>query len=480
MSSLTCAISGVVPLEPVVSKTGYLFEKRLIENYIIENGRCPMTGDSCTLAELRPVFVNPAVIPRLSQTSNIPSLMSMLQTEWDTLMLETFNLKSTLHQTREQLAHALYQYEAALRVIARLSNERDEALSQRRPVQTSIEISLDAPQSSDAISTRLPDDLAEMVSTMAASLMQNRRKRKFPNTVSREEISRFSTPSKVDSLQCSVASVAVHPQDPGLLFLGGNEGVIYSLTDNLKVGHFAVQSEISSSAFHPNEGQILTGSVSGDVINWVPDEQQEGSWKVSHRISFSTSPIRGISFHPSGECVLVVAEDGKWALIEPGNLNYLSAGEISEKISCAYFHPDGGMFAVATPSKVVLFKTVDGEPAGVEISESSLTQFRFAENGFLLVTVSSARAKVWDLRKPGNFIYQVRLDVIDAVFDDSCQYFAVLSSNGYSIHSMIEKNKFEQTVTHELKDGRALHWLADSRGLVIVDINGAIKLICNR
>ena len=42
-------------------------------------------------------------------------------------MLETFNLKKSLDVTRQQLSLALYQHDAACRVIARVVKERDEA-----------------------------------------------------------------------------------------------------------------------------------------------------------------------------------------------------------------------------------------------------------------------------------------------------------------------------------------------------------------
>lgn len=109
------------------ARLGSVFEKRLIEAYIAENGKDPVNGEELSTEDLIDVKSQRVVRPRPPTLTSIPSLLSVFQEEWDALALETYTLRQTLAQTRQELSSALYQHDAAVRVIARLTKERDEA-----------------------------------------------------------------------------------------------------------------------------------------------------------------------------------------------------------------------------------------------------------------------------------------------------------------------------------------------------------------
>ncbi|KAH7647223.1 guanine nucleotide-binding [Cryptosporidium bovis] len=136
--SFICGISGVVPEEPVISKTGYIFEKRLIHDYIKCNGCCPITKMSLDLSDLIEVKTENNVKPRIINNTSIPGILDSLRTEWDAIMMEMFQLKSELEQTKMQLSHTLYQHDASCRVIARISRERDNAIKRLAEIHENI------------------------------------------------------------------------------------------------------------------------------------------------------------------------------------------------------------------------------------------------------------------------------------------------------------------------------------------------------
>lgn len=147
---MTCEISGE-PLGSikaedniVVTPSGHICIKRLLLSKLAENGGMdPFEGSNgkngLPLSEnqlvtlQRPSFASSSSTaaassaPPRPQATSLPNLLGLIQQEYDALVLELFDTRKALEETRRELSQALYQNDAAIRVVARLSQERDQA-----------------------------------------------------------------------------------------------------------------------------------------------------------------------------------------------------------------------------------------------------------------------------------------------------------------------------------------------------------------
>lgn len=134
----------------------------MIEAYIAENHKDPVNGEELEVSDLIDLKSSRIATPRPPTLTSIPSLLATFQTEWDALALETFTIRQQLHQTRQELATALYQHDAAVRVITRLTKERDEA----RDALSKVSIGVGGASNGDAMqvdSQGLSEELAHVV-----------------------------------------------------------------------------------------------------------------------------------------------------------------------------------------------------------------------------------------------------------------------------------------------------------------------------
>ncbi|KAJ2816955.1 hypothetical protein GGI24_005565, partial [Coemansia furcata] len=188
--SFICSLSGEAPTEAVISgKTGRVYERRLLQKYLDENRHHePQSDHELTADDIIAVHGDaPSVKPRPPTLTSIPALLSTFQNEWDALVLETFSLKQQYHQVRQELSHALYQNDAACRVVARLMKERDDARTALATLQAQVsafEPPAKAPMEVDAEEPAADADPAQAYYDTAAetakALSKGRVKREVP------------------------------------------------------------------------------------------------------------------------------------------------------------------------------------------------------------------------------------------------------------------------------------------------------------
>ncbi|KAL3805263.1 hypothetical protein ACHAW5_005675 [Stephanodiscus triporus] len=138
VQSFVCALTGLSPIaDPVVTPSGYVCSRRLLLTKLAENGGIdPFDGsgtrqlDESALVELNTASGGVGVVanlPRPPMATSLPNLLEIIHHEFEAVLLELYDTRMALEEARRELSSALYQNDAAVRVVARLALERDEA-----------------------------------------------------------------------------------------------------------------------------------------------------------------------------------------------------------------------------------------------------------------------------------------------------------------------------------------------------------------
>ena len=216
-----------------------------------------------------------------------------MQTEWDALALQNFELSKSLESTRRELAQALFQSDAANRVIARLIKERDDAraaLAAAAGGKAAAGTSngsgaMDVDQSGSG-SGPLSGALAARLSEESAKLTAGRRGRK--KRVKGHAVEAYAKLAQTSSHKPhktnpgGVLCVDTHATQTSLVVTGGADKVL-SVFDREqgKVVHGGISGhtkKVVDVRFHPT-------AMSHDVGFWVGSDGIAWHHIVSHRMA---------------------------------------------------------------------------------------------------------------------------------------------------------------------------------------------------
>ncbi|KAI0308034.1 WD40 repeat-like protein [Multifurca ochricompacta] len=453
-----CAISGEPPQDPVIStKSGHVYERRLVQKYITENGTDPITGEKLEESDLVAVKASPGVTaPRPPTHSSIPALLTALQNEWDALVLETFTLKQQYNSTRQELSYALYSQDAASRVIARLMRERDAAREALANVQASLGISA-APSSDIEMSDQtapagnaLPEKVIAEIDETHQTLSAMRKKRKAPpGYATPAQVKTYSSKHIIPSLHSAspagITSIAISSANPTQFLTGGNDGIVQLYdrsTDKVLASLKGHSKKVHHVAFRERDGQpTLLLSAGADKLArvWSLDSASE-EYRPRTIIKTHKGDITGLAVHPTSTLLFLASQDKTYSIHDLNEFTQLYRSAIAEEpFSSLAMHPDGTIFAGGTPSSTIhIYDVRSGDIAATLVSPHnspfSVNSLSFSENGYhLLAPDSLSSVGIWDLRKQklGHSIpLSDGFKVNKVVYDYSAQLLGIAGNEG--------------------------------------------------
>jgi len=465
--AFVCAISNEVPEQPCVSPaSGAIFERRLIEKFIQEHGTDPISNGELRLEQLIDVKVSATVKPKPPSATSIPAILKALQDEWDSVMLHCFSLRQQLHTAKQELSHALYQHDAATRVIARLNKElsaaRDALASlkpQHQPTTPShAENAADTPshvpaspahaqQPSVTPQPQTPEGLSDAVvsalQSTATALTQERKRRgrSVPEGLTTQDTIRgFQTLASHPGLHSAsvpgILCVDVHQKDTTKLVTGGadkNATVFNRDTEQMVAILKGHSKKVTCVVYHPTEDTVITAAPDSQIRVWDIGRSQTLQLMTPH-----SGPITGLSLHATGDYLLSASTDQYWAFsdIRTGKLlAKVTDAANPTPLTAAQFHPDGLILGTGTQDATIKIWDLKerSNVANFPGHSGPISAIAFSENGYYLATAADdCTVRLWDLRKLRNF-KTIQLDdgyeVTDLSFDRSGTYLAVAGSD---------------------------------------------------
>jgi pre-mRNA-processing factor 19 len=440
---MICGISGTTPEEPVVSsRTGQVYEKRLIEKYIEANGKEPGTNEILEVKDLIAVKVNKSVKPRPITATSIPSMLQLFQNEWDAMMLESYTLKQHLETVRQELAHALYQHDAACRVIARLIKERDAARSTLSSLSVQLPEGYKPPQAgADAMEVDsgapigINENITKKFEEKSKALSKDRKKRQqSPDLATPELLKEYQVVSSNNPHKASapgILALDLHPTQDDLVVTGGVDAQVLVFNhDSGKIvstlsGH---TKRVNDVLFHPSGEVVLSCSQDKTARIW---RSSTSGYTNSHVVKVHTEDVTAISLHATGDYLATASLDRSWGFhdINTGAcLLKVTRPRDDAGLSAIAFHPDGLILGTGTTDSMVRIWDVklQDNVASFEGHTGRIVDIAFSENGFYLATAAEDSIKLWDLRKLANFFTIPLEGTVSAInFDYSGNYLAV-------------------------------------------------------
>ena len=437
-------------------------------------------------------------------------MIQTMQNEWDEVMIDTFTLKQALDQTRRELSQALYQHDAACRVIARLMRERDEAramlssMGGAAPATSSSSKApppapagesegvdtMDVAESADEISVGLWKSASAQMTEKMSSLSAERRGRKstplagVPGVLDcTKEVESISVMATKKSKLEGIVSLAAEPTTfdvtavqgaRGRTALTGHENgtiVCTALSGKapfVKVdnAHTTAVTQVSydgaSAGAFKSKSTFYSAAADGSVKIWTVSGK---SPTCSQSFEYHSQSVVYLQPHPVSQYLMSVSTDGTWAALDTSAGAVARQSSAGESVTCGACHPDGLLIASATSSGVVnVWDMRERAPNFTQLEGGNglqrATGLSFSENGYHLGTGhASGVVALWDLRKMKMLKrHDGKSPVGGVAFDYSAQRLAGAYSGHVTVLPVKEWSEAVVTVQSNTESTKALVW----------------------
>ncbi|KAL4816872.1 WD40-repeat-containing domain protein [Aspergillus spinulosporus] len=472
---MLCAISGEAPQEPVVSpKSGSVFEKRLVEAYIAENGKDPVNGEELSTEDLIEVKTQRVVRPRPPTLTSIPSLLSVFQEEWDALALETYTLRQTLAQTRQELSAALYQHDAAVRVIARLTKERDEARDALSKVTVGARSSGTSADAMQVDSAGLPDEVLARVENTQASLSKTRRKRPVPEGwATGEAISAYKPTESTDAFYPGGKALSVNASGDSILVetAEGTVGV-FSLSQKQIIHTLQTNGRVTNVLWAGEKAVVASSTGSVKVFE---------SGKEIANFNSHAGAATGLALHATGDIVASVGEDKSYVLYDLTTNGVILQNFSNASLLSVQFHPDGHLLAAGgVDGQIKIYDIKTGALAATYDLSGAVKRVFFSENGTYLaaVTENSTMVSIWDLRSSKEIkVLETGSQVESIHWDYTGQFLLTGGPSGLTVQQYSKASKAWTEPLRSAVPAVAVAWGSAAQSIVALNTDGGITLL---
>ena len=427
---MICSISGELTTDPVLSlKSRKVFDRKLIEEYIRQNGKDPITGEPMNVSDIVPIELSATEIarsPRKSKQDSIPSMLAMFQNEWDGLTLELFDLRKQVAELKKELSLALYRQDAAVNVATTAIKEKDEARRALQQIALKIGSGNDDIEMSNStgeyiVPSELDDKYVSLLQDEQHKLFTqhklHRLKPPFPLKKS-TELS-FSANSNISvssttnffSYNESVSLLALTYAEGGSGIIVSSDGETHSIKDQI---HFAMpQSSIITDIDCLKN--FTVDSLDSFLLAYENTiSRVSNSDGTLEKVLSVPNHIEAIATHPSLSIFIVLTQKCFYICYDK-KLIYQSLDSQTSFYTKVALHHDGVLAAFGkADSSVDIFDICQQKflltikpPA----SSEKIGQIYFALNGYwLLIKYGKSVVGIYDLRK-GKFDFVLRFPV---------------------------------------------------------------------